>query len=60
MLRALLCRLNVGHHWLAERVPDGGFRRRCTRCGKYDRRTASWSGHLAAGDHPGNREGTAP
>jgi hypothetical protein len=55
-----LCRLNVGHHWLAERQPDGGYRRRCTRCGKYDRRSQDWSGHLDARDRPGNPYGTAP
>ena len=54
MIGALLCRLNIGHHWLAERTPDGGFRRRCTKCGRYDRRSQSWSGHLEPGDRPGN------
>ncbi|MDQ0120885.1 hypothetical protein J2T22_004095 [Pseudarthrobacter defluvii] len=24
MIRALLCRLNIGHHWLVERNPTAG------------------------------------
>lgn len=60
MIRALMCRLNVGHHWLVERTPDGGFRRRCTKCGKYGRRSQRWSGHLEAGDRPRNPMGPVP
>lgn len=60
MLRAFLCRINLGHHWLAELAPDGGYRRRCTRCGKYDRKSAAWSGHLADGDRPGSTWGPVP
>jgi hypothetical protein len=59
MIQALLCRLNIGHHWLAETDSDGGFRRHCTKCGKYDP-SAKWSGHLSAQDRPGNRWGPDP
>lgn len=52
MLKSLLCKLNLGHHWLLEEEPKGTFRRRCTRCGKYDQRTQTWSGHLDSGDRP--------
>src|SRR6478752_4876599 len=34
--KPLLCRLNVHHHWLAERSPDGEWYRRCSKCGKDD------------------------
>lgn len=60
MIRALLCRLNIGHHWLAETNSNGDFRRRCIRCGKYDPHSARWSGHLSAGDRPGNPWGPVP
>lgn len=60
MFQTLLCRLGVGHHWLAEMDKNGGYRRRCVKCGKYDRRSASWSGHLAQNDHPGSRSGPVP
>ena len=53
MLNTLLCKLNLGHHWLTEAGQNENFRRRCTKCGKLDRRTPTWSGHLAEGDrHP--------
>jgi hypothetical protein len=51
MLKTLLCKMNLGHHWVGETDKDGNFRRKCRNCGKYDRR-AKWSGHLADGDHP--------
>jgi hypothetical protein len=54
MVRALLCRLNIGHHWLAETTSDGWFRRRCIKCGRYDRHNAKWPRHLSADDRPGN------
>jgi hypothetical protein len=34
--KPLLCRLNLHHHWLAERSPDGEWYRRCSKCGKDD------------------------
>jgi hypothetical protein len=52
MFQTLLCRLNVGHHWQTVEDPKGTFRRRCTLCGKADRRVDTWSGHLAQGDRP--------
>ena len=33
---ALLCRLNLRHHWHWESTDDGTRFRRCTRCGKDD------------------------
>jgi hypothetical protein len=36
MLRKLMCKLNLGHHWHVESTEDGSRYRRCTRCGKYD------------------------
>lgn len=59
MIQILLCRLNIGHHWLAEADSDGGVRRRCTKCGRYDQ-SARWSGHLSARDRPGNKWGPVP
>ena len=59
MLNTVLCKLNLGHHWVTEKDQDGTFRKHCSRCGKYDRRTATWTGHLAPGDRPpqhGSRE----
>ena len=55
MLRALMCRLNLGHHWLADldTDTDGGFRRHCVRCGKVDPHMARRAGPLAERDHPG-------
>jgi hypothetical protein len=58
MLKALLCKLNLGHHWVAETDKEGNFRRRCNACGKYDHRP-KWSGHLARGDRPPNPDGRA-
>jgi len=52
MLANLLCKVNLGHHWLAESTTDGRFRRRCTKCGKYDARGENWSGRLDPRDHP--------
>ena len=52
MLNTLLCKVNLGHHWLAQADPDGTLLRRCARCGKYDRRGAKWFRRLAAGDRP--------
>lgn len=60
MIRALLCRLNIRHHWLAETIPVGGFRRRCTNCGKYDPQGSKWPKYLSAGDRPGNTWGPLP
>ena len=34
--RAPLCRLNLHHHWVPERSPDGEWYRRCAKCGKDD------------------------
>ena len=34
--RPLLCRLNLHHHWVPERSPDGEWYRRCSKCGKDD------------------------
>ena len=51
MIRQLLCRWGIGHHWLAQ-MNDGEFRRRCIHCGKEDFHSARWSGRLASGDHP--------
>ncbi len=56
MLRALLCRLNLGHHWVAEPDPDGGFRRRCRNCGKYAHHGVRRSSGPAADDHPGHSD----
>lgn len=60
MIRALLCRLNIGHHWLAETNSEGGFRRRCSRCGGYHRHNAKWPRYLSGGDRPGNTWGPLP
>jgi Prophage protein (DUF1660) len=62
MLKTLLCKLNLGHHWLAAADPDGSLRRHCTRCGKYDRRGAKWFRRLAKGDRPADdgSEGVFP
>ena len=47
MLKTLLCKVNLGHHWLAETDPDGNFVRRCTNCGKLDRHGGGRSGRPA-------------
>ncbi len=52
MLTTLLCRLNLGHHWLAQAGPDGALFRHCTKCGKYDRRGAKRFRRLAKNDRP--------
>jgi hypothetical protein len=52
VLRTILCKLNLGHHWAAEADGTGSFRRVCVHCGKYDSHGSRWSGHLAGGDRP--------
>ena len=52
MLKKLLCKVNLGHHWLTVEEPKGTFRRHCTYCGKIARRADTWSGHLDHGDRP--------
>jgi hypothetical protein len=52
MLKILLCKINLGHHWVAESDRDGNFSRYCLNCGKVDRHGARWSQRLSAGDHP--------
>ena len=47
MLNTLLCKVNLGHHWLAETDQDGKFARHCTKCGKVDRRAVTRSGRRA-------------
>jgi hypothetical protein len=34
MIQALLCKLNLRHHWHVEHAEDGGLYTRCLRCGK--------------------------
>ena len=51
MVRALVCRLNIGHRWLAETSFEDGFRR-CNRCGRSDRPSANWSKYPFAGHRP--------
>lgn len=34
--KPLLCRLNLHHRWRTEHAPEGGYYRRCTKCGKDD------------------------
>lgn len=58
MLTTLLCKLNLGHHWLAQAGPDGTLLRHCTKCEKYDRRGGRWLRRLAAGDRPTEGDGT--
>lgn len=55
MLRTLLCRLNLGHHWMADVDTDAdvGFRRYCVRCGKVDPHIARRASYRAERDHPG-------
>jgi hypothetical protein len=50
----LLCKLNIGHHRLAEANPDGTFYRHCVKCGKADSHSDRWSGRIARGDHRGD------
>lgn len=52
MLKALLCKINLGHHWLAQEDNDGNFSRHCVNCGKVDRHGAMWSERLSDRDHP--------
>ena len=59
MFKTLLCKLHLGHHWLAHEDPDGAFRRHCTRCGKHARRSTRWSGRLNERDRPTDGGGTA-
>ncbi|MFJ6155784.1 hypothetical protein ACIQF8_07375 [Pseudarthrobacter sp. NPDC092184] len=51
MLKTLLCKINLGHHWVAEADRDGNFTRHCVKCGKVDRH-AGWSEHLSDRDRP--------
>jgi hypothetical protein len=60
MIRALLCRLNIGHHWLAETDSEGWPGRRCSNCGRYDRHHAKWPKYLSAADRPGKTWGPLP
>lgn len=57
MFKTLLCRMNLAHHWLATEVQDGHFRRRCTKCGKYDRHSKTVSGRIGSGDPANPRDG---
>jgi hypothetical protein len=50
MFKTLLCRMNLGHHWMATEVQDGDFRKRCTKCGKYGRPIKTVSGDVGSGD----------
>jgi hypothetical protein len=50
MFKTLLCRLNLAHHWLATEVQDGYFRRRCTKCGKYESHRKTVSRGIGSGD----------
>ncbi|MDQ0691519.1 hypothetical protein [Arthrobacter sp. W4I7] len=52
MLKTLLCKINVGHHWVAAADPDGNFNRHCVNCGKVDAHVARWPDRLSARDHP--------
>ncbi|MCU1515536.1 MAG: hypothetical protein JWQ75_257 [Pseudarthrobacter sp.] len=56
MLKTLLCKLNLGHHWVAEADQEGKFRRRCRNCGKYARHGVGRSRDSAADDHPGHSD----
>ena len=58
MLTTLLCKLNLGHHWLAQADPEGTLLRHCTKCGKYDRRGAKWFRRLAKSDRPAEGDGS--
>jgi hypothetical protein len=53
MFKTLLCKINLAHHWLATEVQDGSFRRRCARCGKYDRHIKTLSGRGGDPANPG-------
>jgi len=52
MLKTVLCKTNLGHHWVAEADSDGNFTRHCVNCGKVDRHGARWSERLTDRDHP--------
>jgi hypothetical protein len=52
MLKTLLCKTNLGHHWVAEADRDGNFTRHCAYCGKVDPHGARWSERLSQRDHP--------
>lgn len=56
MFKTLLCRMNLAHHWLATEVQDGYFRRRCTKCGRYDRHSRMVPGRIGRGglENPGD------
>ena len=58
MLITLLCKVNLGHHWLAQSDSDGALLRHCTKCGKYDRRGAKWFRRLAKADRPAEGDGS--
>ena len=52
MLKALLRKINLGHHWVAEADRDGTFTRHCVKCGKVDPHAARWSERLSDRDRP--------
>jgi hypothetical protein len=52
MLKTLLCKTNLGHHWVAEADGDGNFTRHCVYCGKVDPHGARWSERLSDRDRP--------
>jgi hypothetical protein len=52
MLKTLLCKISLGHHWVAESDSDGNFSRHCVNCGKADRHGARWAERLSARDYP--------
>lgn len=61
MIKRLLCRVNLGHHWLAEADAEGNFRRRCRNCGKYARRGARMGkGSRPADPDSGGMQGIVP
>lgn len=60
MIGALLCGLSIGHRWLAETNSESGFRRRCSKCGRYERHNAKWPRYLSARDRTGDTWGPLP
>lgn len=60
MLKTLLCKTNLGHHWVAEADSDGNFKRHCVNCGKVDRHGARWSERLIDRDHSVHSSYTDP
>ena len=50
----LFCKLQLGHHWLAQTDAAGNFTRRCIYCGKSGTDSKKWNGHLVSTDRATN------